>query len=73
MAHRHVSGRSRAVGFSECSDAGYVAEAVKVSLATEDETAQMAAAWSKWGESHSANSDFTWRRSVALRPGVPAS
>jgi ubiquinone/menaquinone biosynthesis C-methylase UbiE len=58
---------------SECSDAGYVAEAVEARLTSEDEMAQMAAAWSQWGESHAAYSAFTWCRAVAFRPGGPAS
>lgn len=64
-AHVRVFARGRA---SECSDAAYVAEAVEADLATEDEMAQMAVAWSKWGESHAAYAAFTWCRAVALRP-----
>jgi hypothetical protein len=58
---------------SECSDADYVAEAVEAGLASEDEMAEMAAAWSTWGESPAAYSAFTWCRAVARRPGGPAS
>ena len=52
---------------SECSDAEYVAAAVDRSLTTEDEMAEMASAWSRWGESHAAYASFTWCRAVARR------
>ena len=53
---------------SDCSDAGYVAAAVERNLTTEDEMAEMAATWSRWGESHAAYAAFTWCRAVARRP-----
>jgi ubiquinone/menaquinone biosynthesis C-methylase UbiE len=52
---------------SECSDAGYVAAAVERGLTTEDEMAEMAAAWSRWGQSQAAYAGFTWCRAVARR------
>jgi ubiquinone/menaquinone biosynthesis C-methylase UbiE len=52
---------------SECSDAEYVADAVDAGLTTEDEMAQMSAAWSDWGESPAAYAAFTWCRAVARR------
>jgi len=54
---------------SECSDAEYVADAVEADLTTEDELAEMAVAWSRWGESQAAYAAFTWCRAVARRPG----
>jgi SAM-dependent methyltransferase len=53
---------------SECADDDYVAEAVAAGLATEDELAAMATAWSDWGESAASYAAFTWCRAVARRP-----
>ena len=52
----------------ECSDPEYVAEAVQAGLATRDEMAEMAAAWSAWGESRTSYAAFTWCRALARRP-----
>ena len=57
---------------SDCFDAQYVAEAVEAHLATEDEMAEMAAAWSAWGDSQAAYASFTWCRAVARRPALIA-
>lgn len=53
---------------AECWDDEYVAEAVDAGLATEDEMAAMARAWSAWGESAAAYAAFTWCRAVARKP-----
>jgi ubiquinone/menaquinone biosynthesis C-methylase UbiE len=53
---------------SECSDAEYVTAAVEAGLTTEEELAEMAAAWSRWGDSQAAYAAFTWCRAVARRP-----
>jgi len=53
---------------SECAGDEYVAEAVAAGLATGDELAAMATAWSDWGESPAAYAAFTWCRAVARRP-----
>ncbi len=53
---------------SECADTEYVAEAVEADLTTEEELAEMAVAWSRWGESEAAYAAFTWCRAVARRP-----
>ena len=53
---------------AECADDEYVAEAVAAGLATADELASMAKAWSAWGESPAAYAAFTWCRAVARRP-----
>ena len=52
---------------SECSDASYVAAAVEKGLTTADEMAEMAAVWSRWGESYAAYAAFSWCRVVARR------
>lgn len=52
---------------AECSDADWVSEAVEADLTTEDELAEMALAWSRWGESPTAYASFTWCRALARR------
>ncbi len=52
----------------ECADADYVADAVEAGLATPAELAQMADAWSAWGESPAAYASFTWCRAVGRKP-----
>jgi len=56
---------------AECSEAEYVTEAVEADLTTEDEMAEMAGAWSRWGESQTAYAAFTWCRALARRGPVP--
>ena len=53
---------------SECYDAEYAAEVVDTGLSTEEEMAEMGAAWSRWGESSGAYAAFTWSRAVGRRP-----
>jgi ubiquinone/menaquinone biosynthesis C-methylase UbiE len=53
---------------SECSDPVYVAAVVEAGLTTEDEMAEMAAAWYSWGESHASYAAFTWCRVLARTP-----
>ena len=53
---------------SECSADDYVTAAVDAALSTASEMAEMAAAWSAWGESPGAYAAFTWCRAIARRP-----
>ena len=55
---------------SECWDDEYVAEAMGAGLATAEEMATMARAWSAWGESPAAYAAFTWCRAVGRKPRV---
>ena len=57
-------------GPSECWDDEYVAEAMGAGLATAEEMATMARAWSAWGESPAAYAAFTWCRAVGRKPLV---
>lgn len=52
----------------ECRDAEYVAEAVEAGLATADELASMAEAWSSWGESPASYAAFSWCRALGRKP-----
>ncbi len=55
---------------AECWDEEYVDEAIRAGLATADEMATMARAWSAWGESPASYAAFTWCRAVARKPRV---
>jgi SAM-dependent methyltransferase len=53
---------------AECWDEEFVASAVDAGLATADEVATMARAWSAWGESPASYAAFTWCRAVGRKP-----
>ncbi len=52
----------------ESADNEWVAAAVDAGLATDDEMAAMARAWTAWGESPASYAAFTWCRAVARKP-----
>ena len=56
---------------SECDDEEYVVEAVAAGLATDEEMAAMAKAWTAWGASPAAYAAFTWCRAVGRKPAEP--
>ena len=53
---------------SQCADDEYVAEAVAAGLATEEELAAMAEAWTAWGSSPASYAAFNWCRAVGRKP-----
>ena len=55
---------------AECWDEDFVGAAVEAGLASADEVAEMARAWSSWGESPAAYAAFTWCRAVGRKPLV---
>jgi SAM-dependent methyltransferase len=63
LVHAFAAGRA-----DECADDDWVAAAVAAGLATDDEMAAMARAWTAWGESPASYAAFTWCRAVARKP-----